>query len=335
MELLTESYVAIGTAATVPAVKIAIPGDDPPQLQGSAHLERLRLAGEVALFTDRPVNDEDKIARCLGAACLINSRSAVKWSGRVLERLPRLRMITVCGIGTDSIDLEAARRLGIVVCNVPGRTAPIVAEHALALMFAVARQAWQQTDLVKRGGWAAPFNRYLRGKILGVVGMGNIGREMARLGQAVGMRVQAWTMNPSPQRQRELGVPFLALDDLLRTADVVSLHLKLTEQSHGLLGKREIGIMKPGAILVNTARGAIVNTAALVEALDSGHLGGAGLDVFDIEPLPSDHPILRCRQVVLTPHVADQNEEGMEILNGGVVDNVLAFLGGKPINQVV
>ncbi len=130
-------------------------------------------------------------------------------------------------------------------------------------------------------------------------------------------------------------MPFVSLDELLRSSDVVSLHLKLTGQSHGLIGRREIGIMKPGAILVNTARGAIVDTPALVEALDAGHLGGAGLDVFDVEPIPVDHPLLRCRQVVLTPHVADQNEEGMEILNGGVVDNVLAFLAGSPNNRVV
>ncbi len=244
-------------------------------------------------------------------------------------------MITACGIGTDSIDLDAARRLGLVVCNVPGRTAPIVAEHALALMFAVARQAWFQTDLLKRGGWKVPNNRYLRGKTLGVIGLGNIGCEMARLGAAVGMKVQAWTMNPTPERGRLLNVPLVPLDDLLRSSDVVSLHLKLTEQSRGLLGRREIALLKSGALLINTARGPIVDTAALVEALEANHVGGAGLDVFDTEPLPPGHPLLHCRQVVLTPHVADQNEEGMDMLNGGVVDNVLAFLEGKPICRVV
>jgi D-3-phosphoglycerate dehydrogenase len=298
-------------------------------------LERLRAFGEVSLYTDRPQNDQEKIKRCRAAVCLINSRSAVTWPANVLEQLPCLQMITVCGIGTDSIDLEAARRLGIVVSNVPARTVPIVAEHALALMLAVARQAWYQTDLLKRGGWAAPNNRYLRGKTLGVIGMGNIGREMARLGAAIGMNVLAWTINPSPQRSRDLGVAFVPLDDLLQASDVVSLHLKLTDQSRGLLGRREIGLMKRGALIINTARGAMIDMGALVEALDSDRLGGAGLDVFDSEPLPKEHPILRCRQVVLTPHVADQNDEGMEILNVGVVDNVIAFLQKKPMNRVV
>lgn len=313
---------------------LVIPGDDPPQVQGSPHLDRLKAYGEVRLYTDRPGDDDEKVHRARDAVCLINSRSAVKWPGHVLEQLPALRMITVCGIGTDAIDLVAARRLGIVVCNVPARTAPIVAEHALALMFAVARQAWFQTDLLKRGGWAVPYNTYLRGKMLGVIGLGNIGREMAQLGRAVGMQVQGWTMNPSAERERELGVRLVSLEELLRTSDVVSLHLKLTEQSRGLIGRREISWLKPGAILVNTARGAIVDMPALVEALQSGRLGGAGLDVFDVEPLPANHPILACTNVVLTPHVADQNVEGMEILNGGVVDNVIAFLEGRPINQV-
>src|SRR4051812_9822125 len=175
-----------------PTARIAIPGDDPPQLQASPHLDRLRAAGDVALFTDRPETDDEKVRRAAGAVCLINSRSSVKWNADVLRRLPDLRMITVCGIGTDSIDVAAATGLGIAVCNIPGQTAPPVAEHALALMLAVARRAWSQTDLVKRGGWRTGDNIYLRGKTLGVVGAGPIGAEMLRLGRAVGMNVVAW-----------------------------------------------------------------------------------------------------------------------------------------------
>jgi phosphoglycerate dehydrogenase-like enzyme len=152
--------------------RIAIPGDDPPQLHGSPHLDRLRSYGDVVLCQDRPDDDQEKVRRVAGASCMINSRSAVKWSGAVLRQLPELRMITVCGIGTDSVDLDAARALGIVVCNIPGRTAPIVAEHALALMFAVARRTVYQTQLVRQGGWRTGENIYLRGKMLGVIGAG-------------------------------------------------------------------------------------------------------------------------------------------------------------------
>jgi D-3-phosphoglycerate dehydrogenase len=314
---------------------IVIPGDDPPQLQGSPHLGRLRGHGRVVLHADRPGTDEEKVRRALGAACLINSRSAVKWPAEVLRRLPGLRLIATCGIGTDSIDLEAARALGIAVCNIPARTAPLVAEHALALMLAAARRTAFQTDAVKRGRWLGIDNVYLGGKTLGLLGAGPIAAEMARLARGIGMEVQAWTFNPSPERAARLGVRFVDFEQLLRTSDVVSVHVKLTERTRGLLGRREFALMKPGALFVNTARGAVVDSAALAEALNSGHLAGAGVDVYEVEPPPPDHPLLACEQIVLTPHNADQTPEGMEILNGGVVDNVIAFLEGRPQNRVI
>lgn len=316
-------------------IRIAIPGDDPPQLQGSSHLDRLRQRGEVILYTDRPTDDAEKLRRVEGATCIINSRSAVKWPGSHLKQLPSVKMMTVCGIGTDAIDVAAAKELGIIVCNVPGLTAPIVAEHALALMLATARCVCFQTERLRRGIWKTPDNLYLRGKMLGVLGLGPIGTEMARLGHAIGMQVQAWTFNPTAERSRQLGITFVERDELFRTSDVVSIHVKLTSETRGFIGAREIGLMKRGALLINTARGAVVDTDALVAALRSGHLGGAGIDVFDAEPIPPDHPLLSCEQVVLTPHVADQNPEGMEILNRGAVENVLAFLDGSPIHRVV
>lgn len=316
-------------------IRIAIPGDDPPQLQDSPHLERLRARGEVILHLDRPADDAEKLRRAQGAVCIINSRSAVKWPGHLLRQLPELRMMTVCGIGTDAIDTAVAKELGIIVCNIPGLTAPIVAEHALALMLATARRVVFQTTNLRQGIWKTPDNLYLRNRTLGILGVGPIGAETARLAQAIGMRVQAWTFHPSAERAAQLGIPFVALDDLLRTSDVISIHVKLTQETRGMIGAREIGLMKPGALIINTARGPIVDTAAMIDALNAGRLGGAGIDVFDVEPLPADHPLLKCEQVVLTPHVADQNPEGFEILNRGAVENVLAFLDGKPIHRVV
>jgi D-3-phosphoglycerate dehydrogenase len=314
---------------------IVIPGDDPAQLQGTPQLERLRALGRVVLYTDRPATAEEKVRRARGAAVLVNSRGAVKWPVDVLRQLPDLRLFAVCGIGTDAIDLAAARELGVVVCNVPGRTAPIVAEHALALTFAVARRAWYQTNELKSGRWTRLDNVYLRGKTFGVVGTGPIGAETARMARAVGMNVIAWTFHPSTERSAELGVTFVSLDELLRSADVVSLHVPLTEQTRRLIGVRELALMKPGALLVNTARGALVDGAALAEALKAGRLGGAGIDVYESEPLPADDPLLACEQVVLTPHNADQTPEGTDILNDGVVENVTAFLEGRPRNLVI
>lgn len=315
-------------------VVIVAPGDDPPQIQGSPQLERLEPYGEVVVYTDRPRSREEQLARAKDAVCLMNTRGAVKWPADALRALPKLRMATVCGIGTDAFDLAVARERGIVVCNIPGRTAPLVAEHALGLMLAAAKRAYFQTAALKAGQWPRLDNVYLHGKTLGLIGTGNIGAAMARLARAIGMDVVAWTFHPTPERAAALGVRFVPLEELLRSADVVSVHVKLTPESRGLLGARELGLMKPGAILVNTARGAIIDTGALVEALNAGRLGGAGLDVFDQEPLPAGHPILGCEHVVLTPHNADQTPEGMDILNEGVVDNVIAFLDGRPQNLV-
>src|SRR5262249_45662369 len=254
------------------------------------------------LDVDRPSTVEDKVRRAGNAVCLINSRGAVKWPGEVLRRLPRLKMISVCGIGTDAIDLVTAKELGIVVCNLPGQTAPIVAEHALGLMLALAKRAWFQTNELKSGRWTSRNNVYLRGKTLGLVGAGNIAAELARLGKAIGMEVLAWTFHPTPERAARLGVTFVSLEEILSRSDVVSLHVKLTSESRGLIGAEQIRRMKPGALLVNTARGPVVDTRALVEALTAGHLGGAGIDVFDDEPIPAGPPPLACRQVGPRPH---------------------------------
>lgn len=314
---------------------LVIPGDYPPQLQGSPHLERLKQHGEVILYTDRPGTIEEKVRRAQDAVCLLNTRGGVKWPAEALRQLPKLKMISVCGIGTDAIDLSAAHEQGLVVSNIPGRTAAIVAEHALALLLATARKGWYQTNELKQGRWTGRDLIYLGGKTLGLIGAGSIAAQMARLGRAIGMEVIAWTFNPSPDRARSLGVDFVSLDEVLRRSDAISIHVKLTEQTRGMIGAPELQKMKRGALLINTARGAIVDMTALVAALQRGHLEGAGLDVFDIEPLPSDHPILACEQVVLSPHNADQTPEGMDLLNAGVVENAIAFLEGRPQNRVV
>lgn len=316
------------------APKIVIPGDDPPQLQGSSHLDRLKQHGEVALFTDRPTTVEEKVRRAKDAECMINSRGAVKWPGEILAQLPRLKMISVCGIGTDAIDLAYARERGIVVCNVPGATATIVAEHAIGLMLAVARALAFHTSELKQHRWHRRQSVFLRGRVLGIVGAGSIAVETARLARGLGMRLQAWTYHPSPEKARQLGCDFVDFDQLLASSDVVSLHVKLTEQSRGLLGAAQLAAMKPGALVINTARGPIVDVHALAAELRSGRLGGAGIDVYEVEPMPPDYPLLDCDNVVLTPHNADDTPEGNDFLNEGAVGNVLAYLAGRPRNVV-
>jgi D-3-phosphoglycerate dehydrogenase / 2-oxoglutarate reductase len=315
-------------------LRIVVPGDEPPQIQESPHLERLRAYGDVVVHRDRPRTLGEQLDRARDAVCLVNSRVSVRWPAEALRALPHLRMVTACGVGVDAFDVDAARALGIVVCNIPGKTAPIVAEHAFGLMLAAAKRAAFQTAAVKAGQWIRVDNIYLRGKTLGIVGTGNIGAEVARLGRAIGMEVIAWTFHPSAERAAALCVRFVELDELLRTADVVSLHVKLTTESRGLIGRRELELLKPGAIVVNTARGAVLDTVALADAVQTGHVGAAALDVFDEEPVRPDHPILQCDQVVLTPHNADETPEGTDRINAGAVDNVMAFLEGRPQNVV-
>ncbi len=321
--------------ATGDRVKIVVPGDDPIQIKGSPHLERLAPYGDVTLYDTRPGSMEEKLDRVNGARVIVNTRGAVRWGREEFERLPDLKMIATCSIGTDMLDLDAAGESGIVVCNQPGRTAPVVAEHMLGLMFACAKRVAFHTLEMKAGNWPRIDGVMLQGKTLGIVGAGNIGAELARLGCAIGMDVIAWTYNPTLGRGEEIGVRFVGLDELLRSADVVSLHVKLTDDSRGLIGERELGLMKPNAILLNGARGPVVDTAALVDALRSGHLGGAGIDVYDEEPIAGDHPLLSCEQVVLTPHCADMTPEGVDLLNSGAVENVIAFLEGRARNVVV
>ena len=248
-------------------------------------------AEAIALLADAAfaMNDHTRMDEALLAAC------------------PNLKSIVFLGTGAASfIDLAAAERLGIRVRAYGGYGDQSVAEHAIALMFAAARQVATMDRAVRRGEWEALNGIELAGKVLGVVGTGGIGKAMVRLGAGLGMRVIAWNRSGVPD-----GLPCRAveLDALLAEADVVSLHVALNEGSRGLIDRRRIGLLRPGAILINTARGAILDEPALVSALQEGRIGHAGLDVFADEPLPQDHPLTRLENVTLTAHAAFATEE--------------------------
>ena len=251
-----------------------------------------------------------------------------------MEACPNLKLLSVWGTGVDHVDLEAAGELGITVSNTPGYGAPYVSEHALTLALAVSRQVVLNDRRIRAGGWTAGFIDELYGKTLGVVGAGAIGRRMIQLGQGIGMNVVAWTFNPTPERAAEYGVEFLELEELLRRSDVVSLHVALTPESEGLIGKEQLALMKPTAILVNAARGAVVDEAALVEALTDGKIAGAGLDVFETEPLPPGHPLTKLDNVVLSPHAGGMAYNGTMRGLEMSVENLEAFAAGSPVNVV-
>jgi len=315
-------------------VKIVVPDDYPPVISGSSALARLKGLAEVAVYTTAPESEEGLIERLRDADVAVNIRAYCRFTSEVFDRCARLRMISVWGTGVDNVDLASARTHGVVVTNTPNTATESVAEHALTLMLAVARQVPQIDRKMRAGEWPRGLVTQLHGKTLGVVGTGAIGRQVAALGRGIGMKVLAWTYHPSRDKAKEYEVTFVSLEELLRESDVVSIHLRLTDDSRGLIARGEIEKMKPSAILINTARGAIVDANALVEALRSRRIAAAGLDVFHREPLDPADPLLALDNVVLTPHSAGQTPEVLERGLHMAVENVEHFLRGAPTNVV-
>jgi len=312
-------------------MKIVVP-DDAPAVLGPSHAWKSYEGREsISYFDSLPGTEERLLERIEGAEVVINIRSSTRFTDSVFERSPQLRLLSLWGTGTDNVDLAAAARHGVTVTNTPGVSATSIAEHSLALMLAVARGIPRLDAQTRAGAWPRGQMTQMHGKTLGVIGLGAIGRKFARLGEAIGMRVIAWTMHPDPA----LGFTLVELDDLLRSSDVVSLHLRLSDQTRGFLGARELAMTKPGAILINTARGPIVDEAALLDALRSKRLAGAGLDVYETEPLPAGHAIGELPNVVLTPHSAGVTVEALEAGLQMALDNMRNFLAGNPTNVVI
>ena len=303
---------------------IYIPDDCPAVMARSAAYAKLLERADVRYWDTLP--GPELVERIRDAEIVINIRSSCRFTADIFAACPRLKLLSIWGTGTDHIDLAAAARHGVAITNTPGVAAISIAEHCLMLMLAVARRIVDVDRRVRLGEWPRAQVSQMHGKTLGVIGLGAIGRQFARLGGAIGMNVITWTMHPKP----ELGFPHVELDELLRRSDVVSLHLRLSDQTTGMLGREQFQMMKPGAILINTARGAMVNEGALIEALVSGHLAGAGLDVFAVEPLPADSAIKGLPTVVLTPHSAGVTPETVEAGLAMSIDNVWNWLA-RPV----
>jgi len=305
---------------------IVVPDDYPSVFEGSAAHERARTLGEVRVHTGRGAEDEAELARRIGdAAVAVNIRAYARFTEGVFHACPGLKLISIWGTGTDNIDLAAAARRGVTVCNTPGVNAYAVAEHAIALMLAVARRIPQIDHEMRGGGWPRDMLAQLHGKTLAVFGSGAIGARVAQLARGFGMEVLNWSAR---------GDTVAAKEEYLRRADFVTLHLRLVPETRGFIGRREFALMKPEAFLINTGRGALVDRDALLDALGSRRIAGAGLDVFHDEPLKADDPLLRTGNTVLSPHNAGQTPE---VRRDGLllaIENVERFLSGTPINVV-
>lgn len=305
---------------------IVVPDDFPSVFEGSAAHERARALGEVRVHTGRGAEDEAELTRRIGnAAVAVNIRSYARFTEAVIRACPGLKMISIWGTGTDNIDLAAAARRGVTVCNTPGVNAGAVAEHTVALMLAVARRIPGIDREMRDGGWPRDMLVQLHGKTLAVFGSGAIGARVAQLAQGFGMEVLTWSAR---------GDTVAAKEEYLRRADFITLHLRLAPETRGFIGHREFTLMKREAFLVNTGRGALVDRDALLEALAGRRIAGVGLDVFHEEPLKPGDPLLSSPNTVLSPHNAGQTPE---VRRDGLllaIENVERFLSGTPLNVV-
>ncbi|HZU88214.1 MAG TPA: D-2-hydroxyacid dehydrogenase family protein [Stellaceae bacterium] len=293
----------------------------------------VRARAEIVVERN-PFADEDTAARALRQSeIVVAMRERTPFPKSLIERLPDLKLLVTTGMRNAAIDMAAARERGIIVCGTEG-SGTDTAELAWGLILGAARRIAEDHRSMREGLWQTRIGRRMGGKTLGVLGLGRLGSAVARVGLAFDMKVIAWSQNLTAERAAEQGVERVDKDDLFRRSDVLSVHLVLSPRSRGLVGRREIGLMKKDAILVNTSRGPIVDTAAVVEALEAGRLGYAAFDVYDREPLPADDPLRRAPNVLLTPHIGYVTEEGYRGWYPQIVENIVAFLDGKPIRVI-
>ena len=300
------------------------------------HLELLRAADFEILLPDRPaLVTEEETVDCLAQADAVIAGSD-PLSDRVLSQLKRLRVISRCGVGYDKVDVEAATRQGIAVTITPHGNREGVAEHTLALVLALARGIVTHNDSVRVGQWGKPRLVPLRGRTLGLIGVGRIGQSVAQRASAFGLRILGFDPLADEIAVKRCSVTLVNLETLLRTSDFVSLHAPLSPQTLRLINKTTLGLMKPSAFLVNTARGGLIDEGDLVAALTSGQLAGAGLDVLVDEPPPVDHPLLALPNVVISPHVAGNDTQSIEDMAVAAAQNVVDLYHGRwPADCVV
>jgi phosphoglycerate dehydrogenase-like enzyme len=288
---------------------------------------------DVTTFSDT-ITDEDALAERLEPFdVVVAMRERTAFPRRLLERLPHLKLLVTTGMRNKSIDTAAADERGITVCGT-GSQPTATAELTWALILATVRHIPQEDAGVRAGGWQQTIGGDLAGSRLGVVGLGRLGTQVARIGQAFGMDVVAWSQNLTDERAAEHGVRRVEREELFGTADVVTVHLLWSKRTRGLIGADDFARMKPSAVFVNTSRGPIVQTQALVDALQEGRIAGAGLDVYDQEPLPPDSPLRNLPRTVLTPHLGYVTRNTYEVFYGEAVEDVAAWVAGTPIRVI-
>jgi phosphoglycerate dehydrogenase-like enzyme len=289
---------------------------------------------EVKVF-NAPIGDDNAVIKALQGFTIVNMmRERTPFNRKVIEGLPDLKLLITTGARNNSIDLKAAAERGVTVCGTGGIGNPTAAV-AVGLMLELTRHIGFENARMKAGApWQTTLGDDVEGKTLGVLGLGKLGTRVAATAKTLGMKVIAWSQNLTPEKAKEAGADYVSKEDLFRNADVVSIHVILSDRSRGLVGAKELGLMKKTAYLINTARGSIVEEKALIAVLNAKSIAGAGLDVFDIEPLPLDHPFRKMDNVVLTPHLGYVTEQNYRKQYPDVVQDIRAWLDGKPVRVI-
>ncbi len=323
-------------------MRVAILDDYQQVSLASANWSAVRALGQIDVFAQPIARTEALVSALEPYDVVVAMRERTYFDAERLGQLPRLRLLVTTGMGNTAIDLAACAARGVTVCGTGG-IGSSTAELTWGLILALLRHIPEEDRRLKLAGraggaaigvggsWQQTVGTGLEGKRLGVVGLGNQGRRVARIGRAFGMNVAAWSQNLDPGAAAEEQVEAVSKEDLFSTADVVTLHYKLSPRSEGLVGATELGFMKPSAYLVNTSRGPLVDSAALVAALRSGAIAGAALDVYDVEPLPLSDPLRRAPNVVLTPHLGYVTEETYRVFYGDAAEDITAFANGAPV----
>ncbi len=290
---------------------------------------------EIKVFNEHLGSADQVVAALQGFAIVCAMRERTAFPRAVIEALPDLKLLITTGMRNASIDLDAAKAKNIVVCGTPA-FGNATAAIATGLMIELARHVGYENARLKAGAvWQTTIGLDLEGLTLALLGLGKLGTRMAEIGRAFKMNVIAWSQNLTPERCKEAGVEHVSPDELFRRADFLSIHMQLSPRTRGLVGAKELGLMKSSAYLINTSRGPIVEEAALIAALREKRLAGAGLDVFDIEPLPIEHPLRKLDNVVLTPHLGYVAEQNYRAFFAGMVDDIRAFFDGKPLRVLI
>jgi len=287
-------------------------------------------AGEPSFFHDHVSEENALVQRLADYEVIVAMRERTPFPRELLERLPKLRLLVTTGMRNRSIDLAAAKARGVAVCGTPGLNTT-TAELAWGLILALARQIPREDRELRTGRWQTSVGIGLAGKTLGILGLGSIGQQVARVGAAFGMKLIAWSQNLKQEKANLAGAQRVEREELFAQADVLTIHLVLSERTRGLVGARELALMKRSAMLVNTSRGPIVDEGALAEALKRGAIAGAGIDVYGEEPIPRDHPLLVAPNTVLTPHLGYVTRESYRTYYEGAVEAIRAWQQGAPV----